>query len=321
MNLKPTLLSIVIASVSTGVFADLNLDANLELDTTAIDTKLTSTEYKQGGRVEINATAREEMDQYFVAAKGTIKLATAGASEIGDAYVQLGTDMWDIQAGRFEAANLFPLGKDVVVEHANGTVYSASYVRGRFGDSDSGQFALHLNATDNLKFELGTAFGDFEGESDKTTAFSGVRPVVTFSSELASVSVGYEKVKYDTSSAGEVDKSGFGATVNFNVSGADINLNAAQSKDNESKDKVNSYAANVTYSAFGAGFIYSKEDDKADAGNDTSVKTTYLAYTMPLFGIDNASATLAGSYSSASDVDVDTNDKTTALRLRINYTF
>ena len=321
----------ILAAVITGVMAapalaDLSFDANLELDTTMVDTDLKSAEYNQGGRVEINAFAKRELDQYFVAAKGTVKLGTEGETAVDDAYIQLGTDTWDVQAGRFEATDLFPKGKDTLIEHANGEVYEANMGRGRFGNS-GGQFAFHLNPADNLKFELATMFGDVnnDDEEDKD-AFTGLRPAVMWSSDVVNVTVGYEQVKYDQENAagqktGEVDKSGLAATANFKLAGADVNVNAAQMKDNNTDDKVTTYGTNLVYGAFGAGFIYSKSDKDAANVLDTSVKTTYLAYTMPLFGIESASATLAGSYSSADDVAENDNDKTTAVRLRLNYTF
>ncbi|MRI31504.1 hypothetical protein EOPP23_00675 [Endozoicomonas sp. OPT23] len=324
----------------TPAFADLNIGADLELNTDMIDTSLESAEYKQSGHVEIAATAKREMGEYFVAGKGAFRLQTSDGVAIRDAFIQLGNNTWDVQAGRFEAVNLTPKGKDTIIEHAGGSevsVYEASYVRGRFGKNDSGQVALHFNASDSLKFELATAFGDFEGgdEVDKQ-AFTGIRPAVMWSSEVVNLTVGYEQVKYDSEFAAvpatftsaatpagtkKVNKNGFGANANFNVSGADVNLNLAQSKDKESKDKVNTYAINVTYGDFGAGYIHSKTDFDAAATKDTKVSTTYAAYTMPLLGIEGASATVAGSYSSASDVSQAVSDKTTALRLRLNYTF
>ncbi len=56
----------------------------------------------------------------------------------------------------FEGVNLFPLGKDTMVEHvANVDVYQANKVRGRAGD-DGGQIAFHFNASENVKFEIDT---------------------------------------------------------------------------------------------------------------------------------------------------------------------
>ncbi|MRI31671.1 hypothetical protein EOPP23_01510 [Endozoicomonas sp. OPT23] len=332
MNKKTLLAGSIALALSSSVFADLSLDASLELNTDMVDTSLESAEYKQSGFVELGATARREMNDYFIAAKGAFRIKTSDSMEVRDAYIQLGNSAWDVQAGRFEAVNLFPLGKDTMVEHAGGSevsVYEANNVRGRLGKNDSGQVALHVNATENLKFELATAFGDFEGGDDvDKQAFTGVRPALMWSSDVVNLTLGYEQVKYDketttngVATKGKVNKNGFGANANFNVSGAGVNLSLAQSKDKESKDKVNSYAINVTYGDFGAGYIHSKTDFDAAASKDTKVGTTYAAYTMPLLGIEGASATVAGSYSTASDVTEAVSDKTTALRLRLNYTF
>ncbi len=76
----------------------------------------------------------------------------------------MGNSAWDLQAGRFEGVNLFPKGKDTVIENVGGVdVYEANLVRGR-ADDNAGQFALHFNASESVKFELDTIYGSVDGD-------------------------------------------------------------------------------------------------------------------------------------------------------------
>ncbi|GGB94028.1 hypothetical protein GCM10011352_20090 [Marinobacterium zhoushanense] len=309
----------LLTALSAQAMAEISLDANIELNTDMTDTATGSTTYDQDGRVEVNAFARREKGDYFVQGKGTVLLKTDGETAVDDAFIQFGSARWDLQAGRFEAVNLFPKGKDTLVVHAGGVnVYEANLARGRVGDG-GGQFALHLNASDNIRFELGTVFGDPEVDGDNTKAFAGVRPAVTWYSGDFSVTAGYERVSYDLTAGGDVDKQGYGLTTSFKLAGADVNLSVARLDDSSSgsDQKTTSYGANMIYGNFGTGLIYSEDSVN---GVDADVTTAYMAYTLPLFDIENASVTFAGSTSKA-DGDGVTDDTTNALRLRFNYAF
>lgn len=298
--------------------AQIDFDASLELDTDIADTATTDSTYDQNGHVELNLSSKRVNGDYFVAAKGGVRLTTDGDDSVvvRDAYIQLGNSTWDAQIGRFEAINLFPLGKDTVVSHAGGvSVYEANKARGFAGD-DGGQIALHFKASDSLKLELDTIYGDDDTAGDNGTAVSGYRPSVTFSADAFSVTAGYESVNYDLTAGGDVDQSGYAISTNFDVAGANVNIAMARMEDDNTDQKVNSYTANFTYGNFGLGVVKSEEDNAT--GADPEVTTTYAAYTLPLFGIDEASVTFAGSYSTASDV---ADDKATTGRVRFNYTF
>ncbi len=69
---------------------------------------------------------------------------------------------------------------------------------------------------------------------------------------------------------------------------------------------------------FGLGAVHSETDYDA-VDEDPTVTTVYVAYTLPLFDIDNATATFAGSTSSADNVGDD--DELNQFRTRFNYTF
>jgi hypothetical protein len=303
--------------------ADLNptfsVDANIEINTDAIDTAVGSTEYSQGGRVEANLRGEIQREQYFVRGKGTLILAKDSDTHTDDMWVQFGDDRWDLQFGRFEAIDLFPKGKDTLVVHAGGgvaQVYEANIVRGRAG-TDGGQIALHLKGDSGFGFEVNTLFGDDNDDGTDENAVSGVRPVITYMGDGFSAKLGYEYQNVDLSSGGEIEKQGVGASVGFDLGEALVNLNAAW-LDNETDDEeVRTYGANLIYGRFGAGLVYSETD--LSSGADPDVTTAYAAYTVPLLDIDNASVTFAVSGSSADNVGTD--DNATGVRMRINYTF
>ncbi|MBU6952784.1 MULTISPECIES: carbohydrate porin [unclassified Hahella] len=329
--MKTLPLAVSLALGISQAHAEFGIGANIELDTDIIDAKDSDTKFEQGGRIEVNVTGKTELNGYFVEGKGSGLLKKNGDTATDDMWVKFGNETWDVQAGRFEAVNLFPLGKDTVVAHAGdgkgARVYEANLVRGRAGDN-GGQFALHVRPSSALSFELASIWGDSDENGNNEEVFSGLRPSVTFTGEMFSLTAGYEVLKYDqeTTSGGvttktEIDKSGFGLTGNIRFSGASINLNAAREdiEDAGSDITVTSFGANVTYGAFGLGAVHSISD--TGAKDDPTVSTLYVAYTLPLFNIDNASITFAGSTSSADHLAGDTDDDLHKIRTRINYTF
>jgi len=321
---KTTLYTAIVGSILSAsvVHAAPTFDGNVELNTDAIATSESadkSTEaktiFKQDGRVELNTHGKHTSGDNFIEGKATIALKTNGATGVDDSYVKIGGKSWDVQLGNFEGMDLFPKGKDTVLEHAgNVGVYSASEARGRAG-GNGGQIALHFKASDSLSFELGTVLA----QGDKETAFSGVRPVIEFKAGSATFRAGYESIKYDKDATTEVSQTGYGLTAGFNVAGANINISVAQLDDDISKEEVSSFGVNMTHGNFGLGVISSTEDNAT--GDDPSVMSTYVAYSMPIFDIENATLTLASSFSTADDVEATKSDETVATRVRVNYTF
>jgi hypothetical protein len=303
--------------------ADLNptfgIDANIEINTDAIDTAVGSTEYSQGGRVEANLRGEIQREQYFVRGKGTLILAKDSDTHTDDMWVQFGDDGWDLQFGRFEGIDLFPKGKDTLVVHAGGgkaKVYEANVVRGRAGDN-GGQIALHLKGDSGFGFELNSLFGDDNDKGTDENAVSGVRPVITYMGDGFSAKLGYEYQNVDLDDGSEIEKQGVGASVGFDLGEALVNLNAAWLDNETADEEVRTYGANLVYGRFGAGLVYSETE--LSVGADPEVTTAYAAYTVPLLDIDNASVTFAVSGSSADNVGAD--DSATGVRMRINYTF
>lgn len=318
--MKKTILATAIVSSILSVsaaHAAPAFDGNFELNTDAISKSVGDSTYKQDGRVELNVNGKHTSGDNFFAGKGTLLIKTTGKAEVDDAFIQFGNSAWDLQAGRFEGVNLFPKGKDTMVENVGGVdVYEANLVRGR-ADDNAGQFALHFNASESVKFELDTIYGSVDGDDAK--AISGIRPSVTFAAGGASITAGFESVNYDQTATTKVKKTGYAIAANFDVAAANVNLAAAFGKDDETDNKVTSVTANMTYGNFGLGVISSTNDKKV--GDDPSLLTTYVAYTMPVMDIENATVTFAGSYSKASNLAAGANDKVTAARVRFNYGF
>lgn len=284
--------------------ADLAFDANLELDTTysnkanasatnaARDSDLT-----MGGRVEVNAGSKLNNGDAFVAARASLLLKKDGSAGTDDMWVQFGNKSADIKLGRFEAMDLFPLGKDTVVDEINST-YKANALRGRMG-SDTFHGALGLNAADGLRFELGMVYTKDAGAS------RGFRPAVSYNSGPLTVRAGVESVKTAGSTQGA--DTGFGLSVGYALaSDTNINVNVAKKED----DKA--FGVNATIGGLGLGLISGK-----GATDATKSTTFYAAYTLPLFGVKGASVTPALSTSKGGSGQ----DNRTSARVRINYAF
>jgi hypothetical protein len=282
--------------------ADVKFDANFEGDTTNVS-KTGADSFGTGGRVEMNVNAALlKQGDNFVNAKATF-LARIGndinkdSTGIDDAWIQFGNADADFKLGRFEAVDLFPVGKDTVLEMATGAGYRANKVRGRFTD---GEFhgALGLNAAPGLRFELGVM-----SKKSGATEKSGVRPAVVYGAGDLTLRAGYESFDLD----GLGNKTGYALSAGYALAkDAAVNVNYAKSSDLDSS----SLGMNLVYGAAGVGYV----QDKTAA---TTVDTFYAAYSFPLLGVKGASITPAISTSSGGTGVADT----TALRVRLNYQF
>ncbi len=284
--------------------AAVSFDANLELDTThknkisAPNTNARAGGVDMGGRVEVNAGAKQANGDAYVAARASLLLQKTGGTATDDMWVQFGNSGADVKLGRFEAMDLFPLGKDTVVADDNGIYggYRANNLRGRFG---SGVFhgALGLNASSAVRVELGLV------ETKDATAVKGVRPAVTFNAGALTLRGGVESVKVNGVAG---TKTGMGLSAGFALSkDASVNVNYAKKKDDKS------FGLNATMGAAGVGLIQSN--------GLGALKSTilYAAYSLPLMGVQGASITPAISYAKAPAGM----DDQLSLRVRINYAF
>lgn len=285
-----------VASMGTA-FADVKFDANIETNTT----KATGKSVDNGGRVEINANAQlMKNGDNFVNAKGTIEVPLTGDKvNVADAWIQFGNSSADLKLGRFEAVDLFPLGKDVVVEGAGAASgYRANALRGRFIDGQM-HAALGLNAGAGLRAELGVVT-----KKDASGKAYGVRPTITYAAGPLTLRAGVESVKTEGSTAAA--QTGVGLSAGYAINDSTyLNVNFAKN----SKADAQSFGANVTFGAAGVGLIQDKD------GSDKQT-TVYAAYSFPLFGIKGATITPAISRSTGTGVD-----GVTALRVRLNYAF
>lgn len=284
--------------------AQLAFDANLELDTTSTNEANASasnaardSDLTMGGRVEVNAGSKLNNGDAFVAARASLLLKKDGSAGTDDMWVQFGNKTGDVKLGRFEAMDLFPLGKDTVADEINGT-YKANALRGRMG-SDTFHGALGLNAGAGLRAELGVVFSKDVGAS------RGFRPAVSYNAGPLTVRAGLEAVKTVGSTTGS--DTGFGLSVGYALAAdSNINVNFAKKED----DKA--FGVNATFGALGLGLISGK-----GATDATKATTFYAAYSMSLFGVKGASVTPALSVSKGGSGQ----DTRTAARVRINYAF
>ena len=284
--------------------ADVAFDANLELDSTysneanaSASNAARDSDLSMGGRVEVNAGAKLNNGDAFVAARASLLLKKHGSAGTDDMWVQFGNKSGDVKLGRFEAMDLFPLGKDTVVDEVNGT-YKANALRGRM-DGDTFHGALGLNAGAGLRVELGLVYSNDAGKS------RGFRPAVSYNAGPLTVRAGLESVKKVGSTTGA--DTGFGLSVGYALA-ADSNLNVNFAKKEDDK----AFGVNATFGALGVGLISGK-----GATDATKATTVYAAYSMPLFGVKGASVTPALSVSKGGAGQ----DTRTAARVRINYAF
>ena len=288
-----------LCSAALAAHAGVAVDANIETNTDFHKKDASHDSVSNGGRVEVNANAAiAKNGDFFVNARGTVGLTTNGDTYVDDAWVQAGNSGMDIKVGRFEAADLFPLGKDVAANI--GTVgYKANTLRGRMKDGRL-HAALGLNAGSAVRVELGLVT-ERQGKGGNF----GVRPVVVYAAGPLTLRAGVESIKTDDVSG---STTGVGVSAGYAISdSASANVNYS----NNSKLKSSSIGVNATFGNAGVGYIGG--NDKMSGIKSTSV---YAAYTFSLFGVKGASITPAvGVYKQTGS------KSDNSLRVRINYAF
>ena len=298
----------------------------------------------------------------FVTAVGEALLQTTGNLAMDDAFFAFGNkDNWFLQIGRFEAMDLFPLGKDVAYSPAIGSdyvndvydtnklyVYTGAEARGR-GESNSGQARAQAEIA-GFTAEVSTTFGqtnfsednsgtDFNGQQDNSFM---IRPAVSFATDdgFLNVTLGGEwearksSLVVDQRANGDnihsSDRYGLAATTTmqlgplaWHVSGAYQNIDKFR--------KAYSVNSNVEFlEQWGAGFTYARNNYHSDYKNEiTDYKNpngyvVYGAYTMPLLGFDNAEVTFGLSYAQTSNRIEDgarSTDKDNDLMFRTRFNY
>jgi Porin-like glycoporin RafY len=307
MKHKVTILAAaVLALGSVSAFAD--FDANLELDNTYGNNNRGLT---QSGRVEVNASKKMGAN-YFVAGKASLIAGRAGTASTDDMWGQIGSSAAAVKLGRFEAADLFPLARDALVENAGETGYRTNFLRGR--TSDGFHAALTADAGGGLGFELGLL------ENKGNSARKGLRPVISYNNGPLSLAAGFESFKTNASAPTLNDGtkgSGFGLTAGYKFGGLKLTGNLGNGKvDNVGKGQ--SFALTLDSDA---GFTVGMVADKGTPQGAGASKSTafYAAYTMPLFDVKGASVTFAASTAKAGGTNTSANAN--GLKVRLNYGF
>ncbi len=309
-TMKSTLrASATVAALSLGgaAFAAPAIDANIELDNTYRSGSAVAAADKglgQAGRVEMNASGKAGANM-FVAGKAAFVAKKDGTVAADDMWIQIGSAQGDLKLGRFEAADLFPLAGDTLVNHA-GNVYGANALRGR---KDGSQF--HAAGTLNLGSGLSLELGVVETKS----AAKGVRPVLAYAAGPLTLRVGLESGKYVSGNS----VSGAGATVSYDFGGFKLVGNLANGK-SDAATRNSQSAFGLSAAAGGLGLGVAVGNTEAPVG-ELKVQTAYVSYGMPLFDIKGASWTSALSASSAKNSVLGTDVQETAFRVRLNYAF
>lgn len=297
--------------------ATLNLDGNIEQDNTLQETKVNGVKdslFTQGGRVELNFTGKATNGDAFVAGKGTLLAQKSGGAATDDMWVQFGTGMGDIKLGRFEDVDMWPVGRDTVLNRPVVTVggntftldpYRAQTLRGRIG-GDVFHGVGTLNIGNGMSFSLGVV-------DQKGLETRGIRPIFQFSTAGINVKAGLELGK-----SGGNDLTGFGVTGGMAVAGGNLNVNLANAKIKDDS-KQTTIGANYTMD-LGPWVLLEYGQAKPDGGGDTlKVTTLGLGYQFSLLGVKGATVTPALSMSNAKQGSDKAED--TSIRVRFNYGF
>ncbi|WP_028488074.1 carbohydrate porin [Thiothrix lacustris] len=291
---------------------------DVELDITSNDRSDSGNNFTHGGRIKLNAVGESKGEDYFI--KGVAQpLVPFQGNTLGydDVYLQMGREKWDVQIGRFEAFNLFPLGKDTLITHAGAgeaKVYEANKVRGR--KNDALHVALHSNPSDQLKLEMGL-MANKAGDDD---SFTGVRPAMQYKIGNTTLHAGFESVSDKATDGTKLTQNGVGLGAAFKLGATDVNASVSHLKEKNTglaDANVTSLGVNMQRGALGGGWITSTTDNGAAA--DPKVNTLYATYTVPVFNSKDATVTFAANTSKADNVVKD--DTLNAVRMRFNYAF
>ena len=299
-----------VLSLGSNAFAA-TFDANIEFDNTYRSGSAVATTdqgLSQGGRVELNAAGKAGSDM-FVTGRASFLALKNGTAATDDMWIQFGSAKGDVKLGRFEAADLFPIVGDTLVNHA-GNVYYTNTLRGR-KDKNLFHAAGTLNMGNGLSLELGVV------ETRNGVDATGVRPVLAYAAGPLNLRLGFESAKY----ASGRSVNGFGGTVSYNAGSVTVTGNMASGNtDADSHNKQTAFGVTAAMGGLSVGGIFGKTEQGAAVGEE-KVQTFYAAYSMPLFDIKGASITPALSISSAKNSASGLDKQENSLRVRLNYAF
>lgn len=346
--------------LSIGGDAEINFDAinnNNGVQDATIPTRdnrgLTETQLADDSRFLMDVTWRDSReDGSYIQATAQPLFKANGAVEMDDAFFAFGMEnSWEFQIGRFEAMDLFPLGKDISMFYAAGGdgigqgvyYYMAKEARGRRGDAGQARIAGHFS---NWTAEVSTVYGDtseilgssniyLDGKdsiSSKNNSFI-IRPAVNYLSDSGTVSISFGG-EYEANSDSVLisdnvgkeydlsDRYGLSATATLTF-GDLIWHNSAAYQDAKELWKAQTFNSNIEYNAFGLGASVARNEHVDNNKTDTKSYLVYTSYTIPVLDFQNAEVTFALSHSKTDNAygTKGNDEKTTAFRTRFNYYF
>jgi hypothetical protein len=309
---KATVVAAALSLAGT-TFAAAVVDANIELDNTSRDGNAVAAADKglsQSGRLELNISNKTGAD-VFVAGRASFLALKNGNVGTDDMWLQIGSSTADVKLGRFEAADLFPLAGDTLINHA-GAVYLANSLRGRKG-SDVFHAAGTYNIGSGLSFELGVIQTTTNTLIASTAR--GIRPVLSYVSGPVSVRLGLEQGNYNSGNK----ISGYGLTASYDAGSIKFTGNASLGKQDATVNETQgAYGLTAAMGGLVVGAIVGKNDQ---TGGEIKVQTGYVSYAMPLLGVKGATITPALSLSKMQNSAAKTDAEETSFRVRLNYVF
>jgi hypothetical protein len=344
--------SIMLFLLCTPIQADVSLSGDVELDTSytanSTDPDTDETVYDSSGRIKVIPAARTETGKLYFEAIAQILVKTDGTAAVDDSYAKIGSSVFDVQVGRWEAWNLYDESNDMlIVEAPTGAArYKANYSRGRI--DSAGQIALHVLPTDAFGLEIGFVYGQDDqdlgydtsvppdGETDPINVnMVGFRPVILTKFGPVEFSAGADMMNItpqDDSREAEISKLGFGARVKAVFSIVTLGINFASGTEGGTDTAGNDLDDQTTNSIGGfcdlalgkgvltmGGSITSLEKDSDDYTQEHN--QYYLAYAHPL-PVDGATIKFAVSQATASNDDPTIADSDAmAFKVRLNYNF
>jgi hypothetical protein len=343
--MKPvTIIGVVVGSIFamslffSPVQADINLGGDLEIDTsyasTSEDTTTATTqdiiEYDLSGRIKIVPSVKTEAGNLFMEAVAEILAKTDGTAEIDDAWGKIGTSIFDVQIGRYEAWTLFDESNDMlIVDAPNGAGrYKADNARGRM--DSAGQVALHVLPSDALGLEMGFVYGN-DGDDNVI----GFRPVVNSTFGPVEVAVGVDMLnttpKDDSVQNSDTSKLGVGARVKAVFGMATLGINYASGTEendatpnaDKTTNSMGGYCdltlGNDAVLTLGAILTHYEEDNSSYENEHSQY---YIAYAHPL-PIDGAAVQFALSQAAATQEAAggDLDSDALGFKIRLNYSF
>ena len=370
-------LSHAIWESSNGQFS---IDGDAEINFDIVDNKhgyhqglFTSPDAKKNTKAQINDDSRIKvvMDWHnslpsgsFISAQAAPTFRTDNTYNVDEVYLKFGSkaqELWYFQLGRYEAMNLFPMGKDVVAFYAAGSdgmgqsvyYYMAKEARGR--GNKAGQARL-VGEYGNWTAELSSIYGNtaeivtsgniyLNDTVNEVTANNNsfmLRPAIQYKTtdNVFSFSFGgeYESNKDDfvtmkaptTSGVTQPEqlnlshRYGLAATATYQYADHLVWNTSAAMQDSKYLWKAYTFNTNIVYcNNFGLGVSYAENKFKQEDKIKAKSYIVYAAYTIPILDFDNAEVSFALSYSDTKNGYgyKGWDEQTTAFRTRFNYYF